>query len=214
MSLTKKYVLPTKKLKDLFARIREGQAPDKFTLQYLKDLGFRGSNDRAFLPLLKELKFLTQDGVPTQRYNEYRSEVDSKRVIAEALHETYGDLFKIKEKPTEKDKQLIKGKFKSTHNATDTTADAMTATFYSLLALADLDALDKPKPSIVGKMGDLVGKESERKGEGHDKAVSEEGERKAITPTLHYSIQIHLPPTKDIEVYNAIFKSIKEYLFD
>jgi hypothetical protein len=29
---------------------------------------------------------------------------------------------------------------------------------------------------------------------------------------LHYNIQIHLPPTKDIEVFNAIFKSLKEHL--
>ena len=31
-------------------------------------------------------------------------------------------------------------------------------------------------------------------------------------PGLHYNIQIHLPPTKDIEVYNAIFKSLREHL--
>jgi hypothetical protein len=30
---------------------------------------------------------------------------------------------------------------------------------------------------------------------------------------LHYNIQIHLPATKDIEVFNAIFKSLKEHLF-
>ena len=33
-------------------------------------------------------------------------------------------------------------------------------------------------------------------------------------PSLHYNIEIHLPATKDIEVYNAIFKSIKEHLFE
>jgi hypothetical protein len=31
-------------------------------------------------------------------------------------------------------------------------------------------------------------------------------------PGLHYNIQIHLPATKDIEVFNAIFKSLKEHL--
>jgi hypothetical protein len=33
-------------------------------------------------------------------------------------------------------------------------------------------------------------------------------------PTLHYNIQIHLPATKDVEVFNAIFKSLKEHLLD
>jgi hypothetical protein len=37
-------------------------------------------------------------------------------------------------------------------------------------------------------------------------------ELKVVSPGLHYNIQIHLPATKDIEVYNAIFKSVKEHL--
>ena len=32
------------------------------------------------------------------------------------------------------------------------------------------------------------------------------------TPALHYNIQIHLPVTKDIEVYNVIFKALFEDL--
>ena len=34
-----------------------------------------------------------------------------------------------------------------------------------------------------------------------------------IKANFHYNIQIHLPATTDISVYNAIFKSIKENLF-
>jgi hypothetical protein len=29
---------------------------------------------------------------------------------------------------------------------------------------------------------------------------------------LHYNIEIHLPATKDIEVFNAIFKSLRDHL--
>ena len=32
------------------------------------------------------------------------------------------------------------------------------------------------------------------------------------TPQFHYNIQIHLPATTDISVYNAIFKSLKDNL--
>ncbi len=31
---------------------------------------------------------------------------------------------------------------------------------------------------------------------------------------LHYNIQIHLPATKDVEVYNAIFKALREHVFN
>jgi hypothetical protein len=33
-------------------------------------------------------------------------------------------------------------------------------------------------------------------------------------PALHYNIQIHLPATKDVEVFNVIFKSLKEHLLE
>lgn len=38
--------------------------------------------------------------------------------------------------------------------------------------------------------------------------------RRGLAADLHYNIQIHLPATKDIEVYNAIFKSIRDHLYE
>lgn len=34
----------------------------------------------------------------------------------------------------------------------------------------------------------------------------------AQQPSFHYNIQIHLPATTDISVFNAIFRSLKENL--
>ena len=68
MALTNAYVLPTNRIPDLFWKIQDGQAPDRVTFQLLKDWGFTSTNDRAFIPLLKALGFLTTDGKPTQRY--------------------------------------------------------------------------------------------------------------------------------------------------
>ena len=62
MALTSAYVLPVSRIPDLLGKIRDGQAPDRFTHQLLKDWGFNSTNDRAFIPLLKELGFLTAEG--------------------------------------------------------------------------------------------------------------------------------------------------------
>lgn len=35
---------------------------------------------------------------------------------------------------------------------------------------------------------------------------------KEITTEMHYNIQIHLPETRDMAVYDAIFRSLKEHL--
>lgn len=37
-------------------------------------------------------------------------------------------------------------------------------------------------------------------------------EKSGLNTEFHYNIQIHLPATTDISVYNAIFKSIKDNL--
>lgn len=93
MPLTNAYVLPTNRIPDIFTKIRDGQAPERFTQQLLKDWGFGSTNDRAFVPLLKALGFLSADGKPTQRYNDYRDHSRSKQVMAQALRDAYGDIF-------------------------------------------------------------------------------------------------------------------------
>jgi len=128
--------------------------------------------------------------------------------MAEALREAYHDLFLIKANPTKSDTAAITGKFKSYHNASDDVAQRMAKTFFALLALADLDTgnselkdssnesgsamSDVPKPQAP-----VIGVPSQPNGIG-----------------LHYNIQIHLPATKDVEVYNAIFKSLREHFVE
>jgi hypothetical protein len=110
MGLTNAYVLPSGRIPDLFQKIRDGQPPERFTSQQLKDWGFTSTNDRAFIGLLKALGFLTTDGRPTQRYSDYRDHTRSKGVLGEGMKEAYGDIFLIKENPTESDRGAIQGK--------------------------------------------------------------------------------------------------------
>lgn len=204
MALSNAYVQVYGQLGDIFSRIAEGQAPDKFTTQYLKDLGFASSNFRAVIPLLKSLGFLSPDGTPTSRYHEYRNTARSRRVMADALREAYGDLFTIRAVPTDADRGLIEGKFKSVHNASGNTAKLMASTFYSLLGLADLSIVPtEPKKE-----------EKQAEPPARPKTGADTPPPQHPRPTLHYNIQIHLPATKDVEVFNAIFKSLKEHLLE
>jgi hypothetical protein len=204
MALANAYVLPTNRIPDLFGKIRDGQAPERFTHQLLKDWGFSSTNDRAFVPLLKELGFLTVDGKPTHLYHDYRDHSRSKQVMAKALREAYSDIFLIKEHPTNSDKTTVEGKFKSFHNASDNVASLMAKTFFGLLALADLSSKKHPTAITTDTTQALP-----------EQAPSPPSEGKTWGHTgLHYNIQIHLPATKDVEVYNAIFKSLREHLFN
>ena len=194
-------------LGEFFGKIRDAQAPDKFGHQNLKDLGYKSNNHRPFIPLMKSLGFLSADGSPTQRYHEYRNHSKSREIMGEALKEAYSDIFLIKSNPTEKDKDLVQGKFKSYHNASDNVAKLHTNTFYALLDIADLTHNQKPQEIVTQK-------EKEPLTEQKSQEVPTPKTLSASKVGLHYNIQIHLPATKDVEVYNAIFKSLKDHLID
>lgn len=207
MALPTTYTQAFTLLADFFGKIRDAQAPPKFTNQLLKDIGFESTNHRAFIPLLKSLGFLSADGTPTQRFHDYRNHAMSKKVMGKAIKEAYSDIFLIKANPTASDRPLIEGKFKSFHNASEVVAGLMAKTFYSLLDLADLSS-DEP-----GLVSTPPSPPSEKEPGGDDKEKQFKGKGNGAVG-LHYNIQIHLPATKDLEVYNAIFKSLKDHLLE
>lgn len=201
MALTGSWVGAANRIPAVFDKIRDGQAPSGVTIQLLRDWGFTSSGDRAFIPLLKSLGFLSETGQPTQRYHDYRNHSQSKRVMADALREAYGDLFLIKAKPTKSDQAAITGKFKSFHNTSNDVAQRMAKTFFALLDLADLDA--DSSPAMSEPPTDFAEPDS---------TLAASSPTARTVAGLHYNIQIHLPATKDVEVYNAIFKSLREHL--
>lgn len=208
--LTTRYLTSSKNLDDFLTKIVDGVAPEKFTIEHLKSIGFASSNDRAFLPLLKDLGFLSPDGVPTPRYHEYRDRSRSKAVLGEALKDAYEDVFHIREIPTPADRAAVEGLFKSRHNSTDRVAQLQAMTFYGLLKNADL----KAPPKKAGKVPSSV-----QRSDPHENATdpkqptdTQQIATGQLNTELHYTIQIHLPPTKEIEVFNAIFRSLRENL--
>ena len=207
--LTKRYLSTVANLEAIMAKVVEGTAPKKFTQAHLKGIGFRSSNDRAVIPLLKDLGFLSPEGAPTARYHAYRDKSRSKEILGEALLDAYPDIFTINENPTHDDRPIIEGKFKSTHNVSDVVAKRQAMTFFALLKLADLEAARRTSP---------VPSPAEDEGPQQEAADPEHTSSAPPTPPepsalkLRYNIEVHLPPTKDVEVYNAIFKSLREHL--
>jgi hypothetical protein len=209
MELPSVYTQVYGQIPEFFQKIQEGQAPTSFTQQHLKDIGFASTNHRAFIPILKALGFLSPGGTPTTRYNDYRATSQSRQIMGEAIKETYSDLFLIKSHPKESDKSLIEGKFKSTHNAKDRAAELMAKTFFGLMGIADIDHSPQAKITVEKPPEENVEPEINTE---NNVQPTIQLPSSSVKPSLHYNIQIHLPATKDIEVYNSIFKSLKEHL--
>ncbi|NTW40810.1 MAG: DUF5343 domain-containing protein [Cellulomonadaceae bacterium] len=210
--LIARYMPSTKNLDAIFDKIIGGVAPEKFTVEHLKAIGFSSSNDRAIIPLLKDLGFLTPDGTPTERYHAYRDRSKSRAVMAEAIRDAYSDVFHLDEKPAKVDRPAVEGLFKSKLNSSDRVAQVQAMTFYSLLSRADFDAsaseVSALPPAVVrNERPELPTGGAEQADDAAPVDV-----RASVSTQLHYTIQIHLPATKDLEVYNAIFRSLRDNL--
>lgn len=95
MALPTQYLLSGKNLPDVFAALKNAKAPERFTQTFLEQLGFKGTNDRLIIGVLKALRFLDDAGRPTQRYFDFLDQTQSGRVVADAVREAYSDLFAI-----------------------------------------------------------------------------------------------------------------------
>lgn len=204
MATISRYLAGTKNVQAIFQKIQEGVPPDKFNTDHLKAIGFGSSGDRAVIPLLKDLGFLTGDGQPTTRYREYRDPARSKAVMADALREAYPDIFVINENITKADRAAVNGRFKSLHDSSDRVAELQGLTFFSLLDLADLKASPRPVSEQPPKIVEPETSERTRSAT----SIREGG----VTLTNRFEIQ--LPATRDVEVFRAIFRAIREELLD
>jgi hypothetical protein len=207
MALPTSYLTSFKNLKDILEAMQAAQAPKKFTVAFLQGLGFPGTADRLMIGILKALGFLTASGEPTQRYYAFLDQSQSARVLGEGIQDAYADLFQVNTRAYDLSNTDIKNKLKTLTQGqfSDSVLDKMAGTFKSLSSLADFSGAPKPQPV---------------ENQGPEEAVVPEGKQPEPTPPaglrlggLVYNIQIHLPESRDPAVYDVLFRSLKEHLF-
>ena len=198
-------------IKDYLEAIRQAEPPDRFSIKFLDNLGFKSTNDRKFIAVLKSLGFLDADGKPTQRYFEYLDLSQSEAVLAEAIREAFGDLFAINKDAHKLETEQVKNKLKTLYaGAKKTTVIGYIAnTFTALVACADFEAADaKGKPAPQKKGADEGVKDKKKASPERQQPI---GDRLAVDG-LQYHINIVLPESRDQAVYDAIFKALRDHL--
>lgn len=213
MSIISNYLITTKNLEKFFNSIITAKAPEIFTTNFLTSLEFKSTNDRLYIPLLKGLGFLDQGGVPTERYFQFLDQSQSKKILAEAIRESYEDLFNVHTEANKLEQQEIKSKIRTlTQGKNSDKVDGLIAnTFKALVDYADWNkSSEKNKKSSELKEPSKKINLTETEDEDEDQETSNKKIQKA---QLHYNIQIHLPESRDSAVYDAIFKSLKKHLF-
>jgi len=188
----------------IFEKIQQAQVPPRYTQDFQATvLGYGSGSAKPFIPFLKRLGFIQSDGTPTELYTRFRNADSSGIAMAEAMRLGFSDIFRKNEfahaLTDDKLKNLVvevTGK-----EPGDGTLGAIVGSFKACKQLADFDAADilrKEKVAPLEVSKSLV-----------------KHEPKSISSTdlrLAYTINVNLPETTDVNVYNAIFSAIRTNL--
>jgi hypothetical protein len=197
------YVTASGNVTKVLNKIKQAETPPTFTTDFLKTtLDMSGGSARPVIPFLKRTGFLGSDGSPTELYKRFRNPSQSGAAGAEALRTGYKPLYSINEYIHDAKDSDLKGAVVQSTGLEDSsgTVTAIVGSFKALKAFADFKAApgrteDSATPSgedktpLLGPAGELP-----------------EGLK------FGYTINLHLPPTSDVAVFNAIFKSLREHL--
>lgn len=211
MSFTMSYLTSVKNVESMFNSIIGAKAPERFTTKFLEDLGFKSSTDRLFIGMLKALGFLDEGGQPTQRYYEFLDQSQSKRIVAMGIEEAYEDLFNLNRNAQNMSNDDVKNKLKTLTQGqkSDRVIEQMAMTFRALCSYADWANHDEQR------IYTNTTKENRNNEEEASVSSNETSKIEKIDDAkmnLHYNIQIHLPETTNMAVYDAIFQSLKRHL--
>lgn len=87
------YALSPGSVEDFLKKASERPVPEKITQEYVKRIGYTSSNDRQIIGVLKFIKFIDSSGGPSEYYKTFRDTQKSGSIMAQALKESYRELF-------------------------------------------------------------------------------------------------------------------------
>lgn len=199
-------------LENMLEKIKTASVPDRFTQDFVKTkLAMKGGTAASCIPFLKKMGFVSTDGTPTESYREFRNPKKSRIAIGRAFKKLYARLYEMNEYIHDvSDNEALGLIVECTGGEKDAAATKYTlATFNLLRKLSDFDAIEQPEPE--SNFSEPLPKSApEATSTPPPLVYSPPTSSKSLN--LSYTINLNLPATKDVEVFNAIFKSLKEHL--
>lgn len=189
------------RIKTILTKIKEAKTPPVFSQDFLSTtLGAKGGSARAFIGFAKRIGLLEASGAPTDLYKRFRNPAQSKAAMAAAIRKGYAEIYAKNECAHQLAVPKLEGILVELTGleAGHKTLKAIAASFKELKAFADFDA-------------DIDTGSNQDPPDDGDERENDERELD-FEMGLSYSINLVLPKTDDIGVFNAIFKSLRENL--
>lgn len=193
-------------IKKALDKITNATVPPKFTQDFLATtLDMPGGGARPVIKFLKRAGFLASDSTPTDLYKQFRNQSQRGAAAAQGLRNAYAELYVANE---------------YVHNANDKDLKGL------IVQVTGLEQDSKLVPAMVGSFKALKeyadfeagGVELDQQPQNENNGNNGDYQRPPLSIPAHgglqlgYTINLNLPATTDIAVFNAIFKSLREHL--
>ena len=196
------YLATNKNVAKLFEKIASAKIPDKFSHSFLQTtLGLKSTNDRALIPLLRNLGFIDQSGTPTQAYALLKGD-KQKAAIAAGVQTAYKPLFDSDQDAN----NLTSDKLKSLVAQVAGTDSGMTGRItHTFSALAKLGEFGTKAAKPAGDKKTPKDNNSENNEQNDENKLFGK-----LRTEFHYNLQIVLPSNGTEEAYRNIFNAIRK----
>lgn len=185
--------------------IQAAATPEKVSQDFVKTvLKIQGGTGDQITSFLKKINFASADGTPTDLYRAFRNPSQSGRAVAEAIKKAYAPLYIRNEYMHQLTDPQLKGLIvEETGQAPDSKVVGLIFSCIKYLKeFADFSVAESPTQGLTPMVAVPVADS-----EGTDQAT-----QKTLGLNLSYTINLNLPATSDVAVFNAIFRSLKENL--
>jgi hypothetical protein len=205
------YVTAPGNIEKALRAIQSAATPSTVSQDFVKTiLGIPGGSGNQMTSFLKKIGFVNGDGSPSELYKSFRNTSTTAKAAADALRTGYAPLYVRNEYmyklPDDKLRGLI---IEETGQSNDSTVVS--------LILACIKAIKKFASWSVESSDATSANQSLTLPIPPAKTLGVEATRSrhdsnGIGLNLSYTINLNLPASSDVSVFNAIFKSLKENL--
>ncbi len=193
----------------ILARIEEARRPERFTQDFLETkLGHSGGSARPIIPLLKRMGFLAADGAPTKLYDQFRNPSTRGLALAQGVRNAYSEVFDRNTYANDLSREKLAGLITEMMGLEKDSrvGQLVVSTFWTLKEGADFEGEASEQESRAEPPPPAPMPLEAQQG-GRAPPTSDD-----VKLNIGYNINLNLPETTNPEVFNAIFRALKEHL--
>lgn len=212
------YVYSLRKLKTFMQQIVTAPRPDKLNTEQLRLWGFTAGNDSYFAALLEKMGFTDAKRVPTERWERFRTNPDDPTPIEEGIRQAWPSLYGAFGDPRNtKDAPLISNLKAFAPTESEDRVTQSLAVYRSLCEMSKVAVDIAPTPTSADHAGDeltpaVSSDPLDEQTDAKPEATSDLGISRQIV--LNVNVQLQLPESSDIAVYDALFASLRNHILD